>query len=221
MVSATRRPGRPRGAQQDPAQRRAALLSAAEDAIRHHGPDVSMEQLAERAGVSKATLYDNFDGKAGLTAALLDRYGTRLLRSFSGGLDRDLSARQVVRGGIEIFVRLIETDPEVYRFIVRNAEGDSVLGEIARPIAALVTSMVPAGRDAAARADVLAHASLGAIITSTERWSHHRTMSRRAFVDLLVGFVWAGMVDAGVPEGDEPVDLAAVARAIEAAGIEP
>ena len=70
MANGSRRPGRPRGATLDPEVRRAAILSAAEDAIRQHGPDVSMEQIAERAGVSKATLYDNFDGKAGLTQAL-------------------------------------------------------------------------------------------------------------------------------------------------------
>lgn len=173
-----------------------------------------MEQIAERAGVSKATLYDNFDGKAGLTQALLDRYGSRLLASYAVGLTDDLSVHQVVRGGIEVFVRLIEADPHIYRFIVRHAEGDAVLEEIAGPIAALVASVVPPGRGAAARADVLAHAALGAVITTTERWSAQRDLPRRTLVDLLVGFVWAGLVAGGVPDTDAPVDMGALARAV-------
>src|SRR4051812_33024253 len=83
-----RRPGRPRGAQQDPAERRASLLTAAEGAIAEHGAGASMEQIAAAAGVSKATLYDNFDGKAGLNLALLDRYGTRVLQTFAVGLQQ-------------------------------------------------------------------------------------------------------------------------------------
>ncbi len=39
----------------------------------------------------------------------------------------------MVHGGIAIFVGFIETDPEIYRFVVRHAEGDALLEEIAEP----------------------------------------------------------------------------------------
>ena len=117
-----RRPGRPRGAQQDPAERRANLLSAAEAAIREHGPDASMEQIAERADVSKATLYDNFDGKAGLTEALLERYGLRLMATFAEAIGRPLRARQVVTGGLAIFVRFwFNTTPALPEAVAQAA----------------------------------------------------------------------------------------------------
>jgi AcrR family transcriptional regulator len=213
-VTASRRPGRPRGAQQDPAQRRAALVDAATRAIATHGANASMEQIAAEAGVSKATLYDNFDGKAGLTDALLDRYGREVLERFAVGLDRPLTAQQVVRGGIEIFVRLIEAQPETYRFIVLNADGGAVLADVAAPITALVHSeLTRQGLDPSG-SEALAHATLGTVFTATEWWCNDRSVPRDAFIDLLVDYVWAGLTTSGLQASDDPVDLTAVATAI-------
>ena len=128
-----------------------------------------MEQIAAEAGVSKATLYDNFDGKAGLTDALLDRYGREVLEQFATGLGQPLTAQQVVRGGIEIFVRLIEAQPETYRFIVLNADGGAVMADVAAPVTALVHSeLARQGLDPSG-SEALAHATLGAVFTTT-RW---------------------------------------------------
>lgn len=221
-AAATRRPGRPRGAQQDPAARRATLVAAAARAIATHGATASMEQIAAEAGVSKATLYDNFEGKAGLTNALLDHYGREVLGTFAAGLDQPLTAQQVVRGGIEIFVRFIEVQPETYRFIVLNADGGAVMADVAAPVAALVRSeLVRQGLDASG-AEALAHATLGAVFTSTEWWCADRQPPRAAFVELLVGYVWAGFTASGLQASDDPVDLTAVAAAIaEAMDAEP
>jgi AcrR family transcriptional regulator len=213
-MTSRRGPGRPKGAPQDPAERRASLLAGAEAAIRDHGPAVSMEQLADRAGVSKATLYDNFDGKAGLTEALLERYGLRLLGTLAESLDRDRTAEEAVRTGIGIFVAFIDADPEIYRFIVRHAEGDALLEEIAAPIAALIASVLERQGDDPARAEALAQATLGTVITTTDWWSHRRDPPSARFVELLGDFVWSGLVGSGIEPSDEPVDLAAVARAI-------
>lgn len=214
MTAPARRPGRPRGVQQDPAERRAALLDAAARAIATHGDSASMEQIATEAGVSKATLYDNFDGKSGLTDALLDRYGREVLERFAVGLDQPLTAQQVVRGGIEIFVRLIEAQPETYRFIVLNADGGAVMADVAAPITALVRSELTRQGIDAGGAEALAHATLGAVFTSTEWWCSHPGLPRTAFVELLVGYVWAGLTTSGLQASDDTVDLTAVSTAI-------
>jgi AcrR family transcriptional regulator len=196
------------------------MLTAAEAAIAEHGTGASMEQIASAAGVSKATLYDNFDGKAGLTQALLDRYGLRILQTFATGVERPMSAEEVVRSGIETFVRLIETEPDIYRFIVVNTEGSEVLDDIAAPISALLRSEMSRQGLPAAGADDLAHAALGAVFTATESWCAHRQLPRDEFVDLLVGFVWGGLAAAGFRSDDHPMDLTAAAEAI-AEAIEP
>jgi AcrR family transcriptional regulator len=176
-----------------------------------------MELVAEQAGVSKATLYDNFDGKGGLTTALVDRYGNRVLTSMAVGLDRPRTARQVVGAGIRIFVEFIERDPEIYRFIVLHASDTPAVDEIAVPITALLDALLrDAGVDPRG-ADPLAHAVLGAVFTAAERWAAQPTMERDAFVDQLVDFVWAGLVAVGVSASDEPIDLSGLARTLEEA----
>jgi AcrR family transcriptional regulator len=181
-----------------------------------------MEQIAERAGVSKATLYDNFDGKAGLTEALLDRYGSRLLASFTELLGAPRTAEEVIRDGIAVFVALIDADPEIYRFIVGNVEGDQLVEEITAPITVLIGTALGDEADSPARAAALAHATLGAIITATEWWTRHRSLDRAAFETLLTGYVWAALGGSGIIALDRPLDLSAAARLIaelrEAAG---
>lgn len=217
-MSSGRKPGRPKGTQQDPAERRAALLAGAEAAIREHGPGVSMEQLADAAGVSKATLYDNFDGKGGLTDALVERYGERVVAGFAATLDRELTAEQVVRGGIAIFLRFIDEDPQIYRFVVRHAEGEPLVEEISAPIAAMVASVLrrqgAPEAEAVERSEVLANAILGTILSTTDWWSRRRTPSRKEFVALLGDFVWGGLVASGIEASDQPVDLASLIEAV-------
>ena len=216
-MASGRGPGRPRGAQQDPAARREALLQAAEGAIREHGPDVSMEQIAERAGVAKATLYDNFDGKAGLTQALIDRFGLRLLERFAQSLSRSLTAEQVLAEGIDAFVGFIEADPEIYRFVVRHHEGDALIAEITAPIGALIRAIPGPIQADETTASLLAHAILGTIISATNAWSQTRQPPRADFVRLLTSYVWSGIVGAGLEPDDRPVDLRVVSELIAAA----
>lgn len=68
-----------------------------------------MEQIADEAGVAKATLYDNFDGKGGLTRSSRRRDAVPL--TIASGLDQPRRPpRGVLRGGIEVFVAVIERD---------------------------------------------------------------------------------------------------------------
>lgn len=57
----------------DAAENRARILTAARKLFRKHGADaVSMDEVAEAAGVGKGTLYRRFGDKAGLAQALLE-----------------------------------------------------------------------------------------------------------------------------------------------------
>lgn len=203
-----RPPGRPRGATQDPSVRRAGLLAAAEDAIRELGPDVSMEQIAERADVSKATLYDNFDGKAGLTDALIERYGVRIMGAFADSIRGPADPRGIVANGLRIFVHFIATDPEIYRFIVRHAEGNELLDDIAEQLAGLIGQA--GGRDPQAAAVAI----LGATFTASEWWSRTGALDEERFVDLLTEFVWGGLVATGLADAERPVDLTELAEVL-------
>lgn len=61
-----------RGRPKDAAKRE-AVLDAARDLLLAHGADVTMDGIAAKAGVAKATLYANFSDKGALAAAVLSR----------------------------------------------------------------------------------------------------------------------------------------------------
>lgn len=214
MSKQRRKPGRPKGATRDPEERRADLLAAAEQAIRRHGPAVSMEQIAEEAGVAKATLYDNFDGKHGLTDALLDRYGTRVLSTIASGLDEPRTPHDVLRGGIEVFVAVIERELDLYRFVLAENGSRTMLDESAPAVTALLGSLLRRAEVDSGGAEAMARAVLGGIFAAAEWWSDHQTMSRADFVDYLDRLLWPGLAATGIDRITEPVDLSHIARLI-------
>lgn len=211
MPQQSRRPGRPRGAQQDPAARRERLLSAAEDAIRTYGPNASMDQIAQHADVSRATMYDNFENRAVLTQEVVDRFGGPLLRDLISRLGTALPPEAIVRTGLATYIDHIAADPEIYRFVVRNVADDTLFRSIGTLLESLVASALGDRPDAPDTAEELAFAALGAIISATERWSERRTPPRDHFERALGDFVWGGLVAAGVASSDVPIDLTLLA----------
>ncbi|MGH9300830.1 MAG: TetR/AcrR family transcriptional regulator [Acidimicrobiales bacterium] len=214
MTQEPNRPGRPPGRSREPAERRRAILDAAVTAIRREGPDVSMEQIAREAGVTKPTVYDNFDGKAGLTEALLERYGLELLREIGKKLSGPASAEDVIRGGVEALLTFVEREPAVFRFIVTGTGTHSLIDEAGGVLSSLIGGTLRrAGVDSGA-AELYAYSVLGAIFAATDWWAARRTMSRSDFLDYLVGMLWSGLERTGLGRVDGPIDLTVVAEAI-------
>jgi AcrR family transcriptional regulator len=63
----------------DARRNRSRILRAASELIRERGfENVTLEQIAKRAGVAKGTVFHRFDNRAGLAVALLDERERRL-----------------------------------------------------------------------------------------------------------------------------------------------
>jgi len=221
MAGKSRGPGRPPGTSKTLAERRDQLLAAAEDVIRSQGPDVSMGGIAKQAGVSKATLYDNFDGKADLTQALIVRNGQMLLAAYGEVLAEALIPEDFVRSGIEVFVRHVDAGPEIYRFIIANASGDALIDEIGLPLAALTRSVLAQQGKGPETAEALARTALGTLFAATAWWSQHRSLPRPVFERTLADFIWGGLVSAGIEPTTDPVDVAELAKVLASNAPEP
>jgi AcrR family transcriptional regulator len=61
-----------RAPRRDLIRNRQRLVAAAREAFVEHGPEVSLDEIARRAGVSPTTLYRHFPEKDDLTVAVLD-----------------------------------------------------------------------------------------------------------------------------------------------------
>src|SRR5690348_10668700 len=106
------------------AERRHRIIEAAATLLRESGIDaVSMTQIAERARVSPATLYNLFQTKAAIFRQVFDLD----LQAFQQQLAR-VPARDAIENifaAIELAVTLYRRDPEFYRAMARAGGKDA------------------------------------------------------------------------------------------------
>jgi AcrR family transcriptional regulator len=117
--------------------RRAELTDAAIAAIRAHGAGVGMDEVAAGAGTSKTVVYRHFTDRTQLYVAVCARVAEVLVTQVRAAMDGGDSPRAKTAAGIAAYLRLIENDPEVYRFVVHRPLVDRALD--ADPVADLVS----------------------------------------------------------------------------------
>ncbi|NBC38130.1 TetR family transcriptional regulator [Novosphingobium sp. FSY-8] len=94
----------------DAVARRTALLDAAIDCIEAHGYAVPLEEIADRAGVGRATLYRNFKDRVALALAIFAREIDQLVPPETLELPFEDALRRIVRDGARmsaLFARLL------------------------------------------------------------------------------------------------------------------
>jgi len=200
------RRGRPRGPRRSRAERREELLDGAERAIRRVGPQASMEELAAEAGITKPILYSHFGDRAGLADALAERTADLLIATLGDSLDQGAqlgNPRQVVEDAFSAFCTFIETDPSIYRFLVRTSldEPNPVSSRLVTQIASRISShldraMRHAGVDPSP-AEPWGFAIVGMGFVAAEWWLDQQIMSKDGLIDHLTQLVWGGLAGAG------------------------
>ncbi len=127
------RDGRDSRWQQHREQRRESLVDATIRAIRIHGATVGMDDIAAEAGTSKTVVYRHFDDKAGLYRAVAQRIDARVLRDVGAALLASNAAppapRTLIASTVEAYLSLVESDTEVYRFVVHRPLVDRPLAD--------------------------------------------------------------------------------------------
>ena len=103
-----------------PARRR-QLLGAARDVFVAQGYHAAaMDEIAERAGVSKPVLYQHFPGKLELYLALLDESVAELVRSVNGALSSTTDNRQRVPATFRAFFDFVGGSGEAFRLVFES-----------------------------------------------------------------------------------------------------
>ena len=103
-----------------PARRR-QLLGAARDVFVAQGyHSAAMDEIAERAGVSKPVLYQHFPGKLELYLALLDESADELVKIVSDALSSTTDNKQRVPATFKAFFDFVAGAGEAFRLVFES-----------------------------------------------------------------------------------------------------
>ena len=102
-------------------ERRAQLLDAARDVFVAQGFHAAgMDDIAERAGVSKPVLYQHFPGKFELYLALLDASGESLVDAVRNALESTPHNKQRVAATVEAYFAFVDDPAGAFRLVFES-----------------------------------------------------------------------------------------------------
>ncbi|MFN2544228.1 MAG: TetR family transcriptional regulator [Actinomycetota bacterium] len=190
------------------AERREVLLDAAIECLRREGPDASMDDIAAEAGVTKPILYRYFRHKADLYDSLAARYLDLVAASLRKPMRRKDHPRAVLRSAIDAYIRLVERDTEIYRFLTRRGRlsgwsGEGPVQDFMRCLGdeiglVLGERLREAGLDSGP-AEVWGHAIVGMISSAVDWWVDRPVLPRARLVGYLTDLLWGGFGGSGRP----------------------
>jgi AcrR family transcriptional regulator len=182
--------------------RRKQLLAAAQEVFVANGYHAAaMDDIAERAGVSKPVLYQHFPGKLDLYLALLDTQAEALaeavIAALAGTTDNEARIHAVLSayfafvdrdehdGAFRLIYESDLNDPEVRKRV------DSVTQKTMEAVADVVAEDTGLGRDAA---ELLATALTGSAQVVARWWlAKERPVSQEEAIRLLEALLWRGI----------------------------
>lgn len=196
-----RRPrGRPPRTEQQRADRRQSLTEAAIEAVRRYGPDVTLDQMAELAEVSKPVLYAEFGDKNGVVDAMAVVLAGRIEETVVAKLAaaRRFDVDFTIGAIIEALIDLIDNEPRLYAYIVRSLRMrdrgllDNALVRVIHERAAFIIGHLAAdlGPD---ELDMLADGVFGFVLGVVESWVSTRRPSKERLVAATTAAIRAGL----------------------------
>lgn len=180
-------------------RRREELLDAADRAVGRLGKDVSMDEVAAEAGITKPVLYRHFGDKEGLHDALAERYVEELEQTLLAATVGS-RGRARLEATIDAYLRYVERQPERYRFLLEAADnpraGKLVADFRSRNVAncafATAESLRRAGLDPKL-SELWAHSVSGMIRSVGIWWLETRSMPREELAEHLASVLWEGL----------------------------
>lgn len=183
--------------------RRAELLDAVLSAVRERGPAIDMDDVVAVSGIAKAVFYRYFKDKGDLYRAVGREVGERLVQDVVAAVAGTTQPREMIAAGVDTFLRAVEDDPHVYRFVLQSTANAPVASDYAAVLGKHVSRVIgdllrAAGRDAGV-AEPWGFAIVGAVRSAAERWLDEPTLSRPALAGYLTDLLWSGSSTAPSP----------------------
>jgi AcrR family transcriptional regulator len=210
-VTETRPAERARGARLPRSARRAQLLDAALEIFVARGYHAAaMDEIADRAGVSKPVLYQHFPGKLELYLALLDNSCDTVMAAVRQALASTDDNKERVAATMEAFYAYVSGERAAFRLVFESdltnepavrERVDRVTNESAALIAEVIHDDTGLPAEAS---ELLAVSLVGMAQVSARYWvgDAESTLDRDTAVGLVSALAWRGI--SGYPRTDAP-----------------
>ncbi len=182
------------------AARRAQLIQVGRRAFAQKGYEAtSVEEIAERAKVSKPIVYEHFGGKEGLYAVIVDREVEHVVGVISEAISSG-SPRQRIEQAALAFLTYVKDHPDGFAVLTHDApitasRGtlSSLLSDVAERVGRVfAVAFKEAGYDAKT-APIYAHALVGMVTFVGQWWTEVRKPPVDKAASHLAGLAWMGL----------------------------
>jgi AcrR family transcriptional regulator len=181
--------------------RRKQLLAAAQQVFVAQGYHAAaMDDIAERAGVSKPVLYQHFPGKLELYLALLDTHCDAMVERVRAAMAATADNKERVDGAIRAYFDFVDHEGEAFRLVFESdlRNDPAVRERVDRVesgcIAAITDTIMADTGVSRARAELLASGLVGAAETAARFWlAGGRQVEKAEAEALLATLSWRGI----------------------------
>ncbi|WP_076477366.1 TetR/AcrR family transcriptional regulator [Williamsia sterculiae] len=180
-------------------QRRLQLIDVARGLFAERGFDAtSVEEIAQRAAVSKPVVYEHFGGKEGLYAVVVDREMETLLDVITSSLTENRSRYRVQQVALALLTYM-EERTDGFQILMRGVSsgGETTYSSLLNDAVSQVEHILGGdferrGRDPAL-APLYAQALVGAVTGAAQWWLDVREPSKEVVAAHLVNLCWNGL----------------------------
>ena len=170
------------------ATRREQIIDAAVRVFQGRDPaDVTFEEVADAAGVSRALVYNYFGDRRGLVAAVFQRHTDRLHAAVVAGFDGNESFREAIEKVVRQHFSYARDNPDGYR----NATGDgpSRHPEVIEERLAMLGAAFGGGPEAR----LVARSVLALVEAAALRWLERGDLEIERAIEVTTELMWGGI----------------------------
>ena len=189
-------------------ERRAQLLSAALEVFTAAGyHSAAMDEIADRANVSKPVLYQHFPSKLELYLAVLDLHIDSLVFAIQKAIAEHRSNADRVKATVEAYFGFIDSEGEAFRLLFEsdmNLEPQvrERLNRMTYDCAAAVSAVISIDTGLAKEESMmLAVGLIGTVQTTARHWlDRDGKIDRSRATELVMNLIWRGI--SGFPKSN-------------------
>lgn len=178
-------------------ERRSQLIEIGRTVFAEKGYDAtSVEEIAERAAISKPIVYEHFGGKEGLYAVIVDREMEFVVSQIATAISTG-SPRERLEGAASALMRYIAERPDGFRFLSRDSPTKSGLANLLAVVAdrvgnVLASELERAGYDATV-APLHAQALIGMVTFVGQWWVDNPGLAADEVASHITALAWMGL----------------------------